>query len=360
MINIDLNILHLDTYFFVFSLSLIFNYLLIIFQPKMMGFGIDKGIGVQKVHKQKSLRLGGLVIVLTSLLGNYIFVDNSEYFLRFYISISPIFFIGLLEDITQKISIKLRLIASIVSSFLLVNLTESVITSLFFPIINIEISSYFFLISFTVFGFVAICNAFNFIDGLNGLTSGISFVILLFFSYFAQLSGKLELFNLLLIFSFSVLAFWILNVITGKIFLGDTGAYCLGFLIGWCGVELTIDNEFMSPWAVFLIIIYPALELIFSTLRRLVNKSSPLKPDNKHLHSLFFIYLSSVYIKNKPNFVNSLCGFILTIFGIIPSLYVYIVSANEYFVFIGIIIFLISYIILLISLTILTKKNKLI
>ena len=70
----------------------------------------------------------------------------------------------------------------------------------------------------------------------------------------------------------------------------------------------------MSPWAIFLMIIYPALELVFSTLRRLINKSSPLKPDNKHLHSLFFIYLSTIYIRNKTNFVNSFCGVVLTIF----------------------------------------------
>jgi UDP-N-acetylmuramyl pentapeptide phosphotransferase/UDP-N-acetylglucosamine-1-phosphate transferase len=77
-----------------------------------------------------------------------------------------------------------------------------------------------------------------------------------------------------------------MNFPLGKIFLGDGGAYFLGFALGWMAVLLSSRNPQVSPWACFLVCGYPIIETLFSILRRVKRQAHFGHPDRLHLHSL--------------------------------------------------------------------------
>ena len=137
---------------------------------------------------------------------------------------------------------------------------------------------------------VALVNGVNFIDGQNGLASGsvlISFIAMAIVSY---LLNDASLFYICLVMSAAVFAFLIYNFPNGRIFLGDGGAYLLGFMMAAIAI-ITIQNYStkVSPLLLPAILIYPLWEVTFSTLRKIfVDKISPLKSDDFHLHQLLF------------------------------------------------------------------------
>ena len=162
---------------------------------------------------------------------------------------------------------------------------------------------------------VATSNAWNFIDGVNGLSSGIAFFVMLALSKLANDIGMLAHSNFLIILSFAVLGFWMVNVLTGKIFLGDAGSYTLGMIIAWFGIVISSKNESISSWSIFFLIIYVAYEFIFSVLRRILSKKSPFQADNLHLHSLVYRLLLKKLVFAKKTTINNLTGIVLMFMG---------------------------------------------
>jgi UDP-N-acetylmuramyl pentapeptide phosphotransferase/UDP-N-acetylglucosamine-1-phosphate transferase len=87
----------------------------------------------------------------------------------------------------------------------------------------------------------------------------------------------------------SILGFIVFNFPLGKIFLGDGGAYSLGFLLAVVTIMVVKRHPTISPWYALVTLIYPVWEVIFSFSRRtLIHKLSPLHPDSKHVHQLIF------------------------------------------------------------------------
>ncbi len=98
----------------------------------------------------------------------------------------------------------------------------------------------------------------------------------------------------------SIFGFFIWNWPYGKIFLGDAGAYFIGFMIGMLSVLLVVRNHEVSAWFPLVLVIYPVMETLFSIYRRyIVHKISPGQPDRLHLHSL--VYSRILKIKNPIN-----------------------------------------------------------
>ena len=112
------------------------------------------------------------------------------------------------------------------------------------PILSISLISFLF----TVFALVGLSNAINIIDGFNGLASGVSIMILLAITYVANNVGDFLVRDLSIMTIFALLGFFILNFPFGKIFLGDGGAYFIGF---WIGV-LTLVKRIVSPYKISL------------------------------------------------------------------------------------------------------------
>jgi UDP-N-acetylmuramyl pentapeptide phosphotransferase/UDP-N-acetylglucosamine-1-phosphate transferase len=142
---------------------------------------------------------------------------------------------------------------------------------------------------FTAVAVGGVANAINIIDGFNGLASMVAAMILAALGYVAYVLGDHLLWNVCIATVGAVLGFFVWNYPRGLIFLGDGGAYLLGFLIGEVSVLLVARHPEVSPWFPFLLVIYPVFETLFSIYRRkVVRGSSPGMPDALHLHQLVF------------------------------------------------------------------------
>jgi UDP-N-acetylmuramyl pentapeptide phosphotransferase/UDP-N-acetylglucosamine-1-phosphate transferase len=131
-----------------------------------------------------------------------------------------------------------------------------------------------------------VANSVNIIDGFNGLASGTVAISASALGLIAYGQGDTALAGVCLVVASALFGFLMLNFPFGKIFLGDGGAYLLGFLLAWLAVLLVERNVGVSAWAALLACGYPVIEAVFSILRRVQRKSHFGLPDRLHLHSL--------------------------------------------------------------------------
>ena len=159
-------------------------------------------------------------------------------------------------------------------------------------------------------GFV---NAANIADGANGLLSGLCIV---FFWVSWELQGDSWSFYLLVI----LLCFWLINVLTGRIMLGDLGAYALGAFIVLVGFNL-FDEQGVSPFFLASLLCYPCVELSRVMAARLLKGQSPLSADNTHLHNLINSRLRGLLRGNT--LPNSLTGMIVVLITSLPGIFIF-------------------------------------
>jgi UDP-N-acetylmuramyl pentapeptide phosphotransferase/UDP-N-acetylglucosamine-1-phosphate transferase len=123
-------------------------------------------------------------------------------------------------------------------------------------------------------------------------------LILLAFAYVANGTQDTDLFNLAILLAAVSAGFMVLNYPFGKIFMGDGGAYFLGFMVGQIAILLPMRNPEVSPWVSLLICAYPVVEVLYSMYRRIRNKKSSGAPDDQHLHTLIKTKLIRTHFDN--------------------------------------------------------------
>ena len=249
----------------------------------------------QTFHKKSTSRLGGLAIYLPLLLVTFILENTPEYeFLRnVLLCSSPLFLVGILDDLSITIKPFVRILLMLPTPILLffyVNLrVESVSIDLFDYLLDFEIFSLLFLL----FSLIGIVNAFNIIDGFNGLLLSYCLTLMLSLLIGLSTSSTMDWMNYMVAVFFAVFAVFIINFPFGKIFLGDGGAYLLGLLIPVGLIKYTFDNG-LSPWFVLTLLIYPVTEVIVSVIRKVFfRKMSALEPDGLHFHMLIYKKISN-------------------------------------------------------------------
>lgn len=241
----------------------------------------------QNFHTDSTPRAGGIGILLGMML-----VMLLPFGIKFLLSIILAFISGIFEDFHNSLSPKFRLSLQILAALSAVFLTNAVVTYL-----GLGISMpYWMGIIFSVFAIVGMMNAINIIDGFNGLASGIILLILLSFAIVSYQQHDENILSIITITTGTTFGFFILNFPKGKIFLGDGGAYLLGFIVAILGIYLASNYEDISPWYIIAIFIYPVWEVIFSIIRKLYIGLSPLSPDSYHLHMLIYRQIT----KNNP------------------------------------------------------------
>jgi UDP-N-acetylmuramyl pentapeptide phosphotransferase/UDP-N-acetylglucosamine-1-phosphate transferase len=257
----------------------------------------DNLSGPQKVHRNEVSRIGGAAIFLgfslVIILRVYILdpADSSGLHaisLPLILAAIPAFCGGIVEDITKKIGANIRILCILFSSLLAIYLIPAQITRLDIP------GSIFFLalplvsLTFTAFSIVGLTNAYNLIDGFNGLASMVAFLSLASISFVFFKNGD-PLLILSLITMGAVVGFFVWNYPYGLIFLGDGGAYLIGFIIAVLSILVVQRNESVSPFYPLILNAYPIFETVFSIWRRKVlRKSKSMLPDAIHLHSLVY------------------------------------------------------------------------
>jgi UDP-N-acetylmuramyl pentapeptide phosphotransferase/UDP-N-acetylglucosamine-1-phosphate transferase len=135
-----------------------------------------------------------------------------------------------------------------------------------------------------------------------------------------------------------------MNYPYGRIFLGDLGAYSLGLIVSMLTIILFGRHPEISPWGAVLILIYPAMEVVFSLLRRMVKDVSIYHPDTAHLHLKLFYFLRSQLHYKK--IANALVAPVLSGLWLFPLLAITWIYQKQLFIWIAIILFILFYVLL--------------
>ncbi len=281
----------------------------------------DSDFGVQKVHTRPTARIGGIAIVVGVVTGFLLaHPDRQKLLWPLLLAGSPAFAFGLLEDLTKRVAVRTRLLATLICGVLGWALTGYSITDVNVPGIDWLLSFTIVSVAFTAFAAGGMANALNIVDGINGLASGAVLIMLGGFALLANELGDVDLLRTSLIMGGAILGFVLLNWPLGKIFLGDGGAYFLGFGVSWLAVLLLARHSEISAWSPLVLCCCPALEVVFSMVRRWRRRSSMGAPDCLHLHSLIRRRLTRRLLPNASPLVhNSATGFIMCVAGLLPA-----------------------------------------
>ena len=288
----------METQFIVFEIGLIVSLvcsLLLVATTRWHGrFTLDATRGIQKFHSAPTPRIGGLAIMLGLIFACAVSRPTLQGLLApLLAAAAPAFLFGIAEDMTRRVSIGARLAATMASGAACWALTGASIAATGIPLLDMALAWLPLSVLFTVFAVAGLANAVNIIDGFNGLASGTVVIGLVALGFIALDSGDVELAELCFTVCAVTIGFFLVNFPFGKLFLGDGGAYLLGFLLAWLAVTLVHRNPDVSPWAALLACAYPVFETVFSIVRRLWCRRHPGRPDNCHLHSLVKIAIAS-------------------------------------------------------------------
>ncbi len=237
----------------------------------------------RKVHNKPIPRLGGLGIFIGFLVGYMIFGQNTIQMNSILIGSFIIVLTGIIDDI-KPISAKAKLLGQIFASCVIVFYGNILLSNV--TIFGFDIEFGVFAYPITLLFIVACTNIINLIDGLDGLSGGISSIFYLstiIICFFQNRFWELEL-VLALIMLGSTLGFLIHNFHPAKIFAGDSGALFMGFIIAvlsLLGFKTTAITSIFIP---LMILAVPILDTFFAIIRRLLHHQKISAPDKQHLH----------------------------------------------------------------------------
>jgi len=266
--------------------------------------------GVQKMHTVAVPRIGGIGVVAGLMFGVWAFrmlfpgqIEESQINLILLLLAAslPAFIAGVIEDFTKRVSVRVRLAATVASSLLASGLLGATLGDL-----NI-----WGLDSLLVFAPVAIvvtavivagaANAVNIIDGFNGLSSSTIILMSAGLGAIAWQYDDAFVMTLAALSGGAACGFFLLNYPAGKLFLGDGGAYFLGFWVAEMAVLLLVRHAEINAWQVLGVCAYPIIEVLFSIYRRrFIQNVSPGAPDALHLHTLVFRRVVFKHVRRDP------------------------------------------------------------
>src|SRR6266850_1273460 len=253
--------------------------------------------GPQKFHSAPTPRIGGLEVMAGLFVSGAVLLAieqsvSSEQFGYLLLASLPAFAGGISEDATKNVGVLTRLLLTMLAAAFGVWLLGAVILRLDIPGFDILLKWAPFAIAFTMFAVGGVANSINIIDGYNGLAAGHAVIVLAAMAWVSALVGDSFLFISALAMIGALLGFLAWNYPKGKIFLGDGGAYLLGFWLGELSVLIVVRNPQVSPWFPMLLLVYPIWETLFSMYRRkIVLGLSPGQPDRFHMHQVIYTYL---------------------------------------------------------------------
>jgi UDP-N-acetylmuramyl pentapeptide phosphotransferase/UDP-N-acetylglucosamine-1-phosphate transferase len=264
--------------------------------------------GVQKVHTTAVPRVGGLAVLAGIVVGFSLFANIAPTVIGTHtarlvqlllVASAPAFFAGIIEDVTKRVSVKLRLSATVLSSLVASFTLDATVRELNIWGVDNLLAITPIALVVTALVVAGGANAINIIDGFNGLSSSTLMLMAAGFSAIAWQHNDTFVVTLGALCIGSCFGFFLLNYPFGKLFLGDGGAYFLGFWVAEMAVLLAKRSD-ISAWQVLAICAYPVIEVAFSIYRRkFVRKVSPGAPDALHLHSL--IYRRVVFLRVRRN-----------------------------------------------------------
>ena len=276
----------------------------------------------QAFHDLPVTRSGGIGVIISLTIFFIIYYLLYSKVLYDYIFISySVFLIGFLDDLRIDIKPLLRLIIMIFLLFVFIYILPIKIFNVDIPLLTTFMSSHIFSSIFVLLCFLFIINGANLVDGFNGLLAINLIIINIILAYINMSNQNLEFSVLIISQIIILLSFLLFNFPNAKIFLGDSGAYTMGALTSLNVIITNNLNPKISSFFFCTLLSYLFFEVFFSFLRKILQKKSPIYPDDKHLHMLSFYKISNKYGKNKGNYFNSIIINLTYLFLITPGLY---------------------------------------
>lgn len=276
-------------------------------------------------------RAGGAGVaagLLASLLARFTdHVAVAEFGLLLLASSLPVLAAGMAEDLMRCVSATTRLVAAFVSAVLAGWLLNAWIIRVDLPWVDGALAVPLVSVALTCFAVAGVTHAFNIIDGFNGLAGGVAGLILLGIAYVAFKVGDIYVLAGAVTAIGAISGFMFLNFPRGLVYLGDGGAYLVGFWIAELSVLLVERNPEVSPWFPVLLCSYPIFETVFSIYRRaVVRRAHPGLPDLAHLHHLIYKRLvrwavgsSLVSRRDQRNSLTSTYLWFITSVCVVPA-----------------------------------------
>lgn len=271
------------TFILAFFQSLIYQYLTIRFENKY-NFFVDCNSKSHAIHTTPTPRVGGIGIFLAFAISIMILMPQYWWLV---VGGAVIFGFGLYEDWHGNTRKEFRLGAMAIGAYIAIYFGGYVADNSEFFILPYAVAT-----AFTIFAVVGTSSAINFIDGLNGLASGLSGTVLIFYGGLAYWYGDFELVGVISILLGAIGGFFLWNYPKGKIFLGDGGAYFLGFMLAMIAIILAGRHDEISLWYACVALLYPVIETFVTIDRRIKRKRKYGTPffeaERVHLHTLKF------------------------------------------------------------------------
>ena len=253
-------------------------------------YSSDPLTGAQKLHTEPTPRVGGLAVYL-GVLAAYAVAYTldlrvAQQFSVLLLAGLPAWLLGMAEDLTKRVRPRWRMLATMVSGVTACLISGISITRLGVAGLDTLLQVAPISVLFTAFAVAGVANSVNLIDGMNGLASGFACVAFGALGFIALSEADYPMVRYCVVLGASSLGFMLLNWPRGRIFLGDSGSYFLGFALAWAGVQMSQRHPYVAPFAVLMVCIHPVFEAIYSIWRRLIRGQSYARADRLHLHSL--------------------------------------------------------------------------
>jgi UDP-N-acetylmuramyl pentapeptide phosphotransferase/UDP-N-acetylglucosamine-1-phosphate transferase len=289
--------------------------------PRLSGRADDLH-AVQSMHTQHTPRIGGIAIF--GALGlSVIFspVSISGPYSKFVLATSLLFVVGLAEDLGFRVSPRRRMLAAVSASFLVILLLGVWLPRTGIPGLDMLVDHWAIGVPLTLLITAGIANGFNLIDGMNGLASMTAIAAAIALSLIAEMAGYATMVHLAMMFAAGIFGFFLVNYPFGLIFLGDAGAYTIGFVLSWFGISVLLNSPDVSPWAILLTVYWPVADTLLAIYRRSRRKKDVSAPDRLHVHQMVMRALEICILgRSRRHIANPLTTLVLSPLVIAPPI----------------------------------------
>ena len=266
----------------------------------------------QKFSSKSSVPLTGGIFIF---LGFLFYYDGIYSFILFSFTI---LILGILSDLKLIRSAKKKLLLQIFFILFYTVFNDFQISDTRINFLDTILNNNYINYLFVTFCILIVINGSNFIDGMNTLCIGY-YLLIISIIYYLKLNNVIVIENISIFYIFIVILFAFIINLKNKFFLGDSGAYLIGFSFAILLINIYKWNPELSPFFIILLLWYPSYENLFSIIRKNILNKSAMYPDAKHTHQLIFFFINKKY-KLSPFVSNIFTGQIINIYNFLIML----------------------------------------
>ena len=256
---------------------------------------LDKPEGFLKCHSKPTATVGGVPVLIAAACGFgvlQLFRYRLEGPAMSWLTLNPshitylaaamtMLCVGVTDDI-RGVMPKTKLMFQILSALVIVGGGLLIRRCEFFDVFGIPLGP--LAVPFTVFWLVGSCNAFNFIDGMDGLAAGIGAVISILLAVLALMNGSFQAAMIALALAGALSAILLFNIRPAVIFLGDSGSQLIGLALGALAIKAATSNGSFALPSAGLVLSVPVIDSVLSIVRRCSRSEGLAQGDRKHIH----------------------------------------------------------------------------